>query len=1268
MVLKKPSVCIDRRQPGSCGTPLVRTPAAWRSRLALLFWLSVLGVTTVVVGQEIEIRGRVVDAEGRGLAQAGIELVPLPDAAGAARLELAGHFPPAPVVATQSGVGGGFRLLAPQPGLWGVRVRHPQHPPLHRLLGGVLEPVTIGTLALHRRAMQPLRVVDASQRGVAGLRLTVCELDDTGWPCESRVVETDAEGRALVPRAVGAPVVLAGIASEFYLHETLPPGAGSVELVLRDRLVPARLVDTADRSMSEVAVFLRQPLLALDRSDAGGRVRIPETWPTDPPLLFVAGGTAYLATGVPGSSAEAESVLELSATPTIHGRVIDAETGEAVAGALVWSTAGCQTDPQGAFALALGVDRPAVVTAAAAGYRPTRVRVRELAAPDGMTIGLEPSPAYYGRVVDADGRGLAGAEVQAVPVVEETTSPMSVVRAEADAEGYFRLAELGARRAHRLRVSLSGYAERTVTAPPLDAGRPATRLDIVLQRRLDAYGTVLDVDERPVAHATVTLVSARTGLDRSLPHPEVNHRTTTDGEGWFEIAGLAPGIFTLAVRAPEYAPLEIPGLEVLGAEGPIDLGTVLLAPGAVLDGRVVDLDSTPIAGAKVRWSSHGAGGDSLNSGETTADAAGLFRIPGLASTARLELTATHPGYQAGKFAAVPVERTAPLELVLEPGAELRGLVIDVAQRAVLGARVHLSFASGGKASTVLTGEDGDFLFGEEPPGTYIVTVDSAAGYAEPLAVDIEAGRERSVKIVLEPAATLTGWLTDPDGHAVADARIAVERRQPGAVPERDIAFGRGMGTSATDAGGRFTVHGLAEGSYRLSARHPEFEPLDEVLELSAGTARQVSLVFRTRRQRPIIRGRIVDPSGLGVGDATVRLLVDGGGAVAETTSFADGRFELAAPAVGVYAVSAEHASFAEGRSPALQVDSAGLDNLLIELRGGAAVIGEIHGLPLEEFAQLRVLAFGHGRRTRVGAVDYSGHYRITGLAPGRWTIDAAGPGRRTTAEVEVIGEGDEVWLDLEFANGLRLRGIVLADGRRLAGAWVTVACDADGYTRALPTQPDGTFALDDLPVATCDLEARNRDGRTARRTVDMTGDREIVLAIEGVALTGSVLSADDHQPIGGAIVELLSPSAGWKRLQSTETDALGRFTFPAVEGGRWVLRAIADDFAVVHREIETAGTRPAGEERILLPPTVPTVLNVLTANGQVPRRVTVLFGDPPNPPQRIYRPDAAGRVVLHSLPPGRSRLGLFDTAGNTAQVEVEVPGEPVTVILEPPGL
>ena len=161
--------------------------------------------------------------------------------------------------------------------------------------------------------------------------------------------------------------------------------------------------------------------------------------------------------------------------------------------------------------------------------------------------------------------------------------------------------------------------------------------------------------------------------------------------------------------------------------------------------------------------------------------------------------------------------------------ELSGTVRDESGAALAGATVR----AGPGAHTATSAADGSYVIAGLAEGVYTVSV-SLAGFAgESVAgVVVEAGGDTRVDFVLAgdvSSGDIGGLVTDHLGAPLAGAQVETLS---------------GFHVATTDAGGRFTLAGLSEGTYTLRATKAGFEPLDETgVEVRAGEVTEVVLAL-----------------------------------------------------------------------------------------------------------------------------------------------------------------------------------------------------------------------------------------------------------------------------------------------------------------------------------------------------------------------------------------------------------------------------------------
>ena len=370
----------------------------------------------------------------------------------------------------------------------------------------------------------------------------------------------------------------------------------------------------------------------------------------------------------------------------------------------------------------------------------------------------------------------------------------------ADSAGRFVLEGLDCSgRTELLAESATGVGERAIE--PLDEDTPG-----------------FDIPLETAGGLRVRVVEARSGrlLEGASVHspaaPEVVWRA--EDVGHFRAAPLMPGPHVLIVRAPRHGAVQRV-LEV-GA-GPTTEVEVELPPESVLTGRVLGPEGLGMEGARL----HLAGPGRSGSEEVLTGVEGRFEVRGLTEDT-YDLRVERPGYLS-VTRELRLPRTEPLELSLAPAAAVAVKVLGARGEPVEGATVSLSRASEGRTETVReedTDPRGGVHFGGLAPGSYVAKA-RAPGYLPAEPVPVEAWDEEAVplSLVLREGLTLSGRVRDARGVPVGEAEVVL------------AGDATSVGSTRTDAQGRFTLSGLVPGRVRLRVEkfgHPMREEEVEV--------------------------------------------------------------------------------------------------------------------------------------------------------------------------------------------------------------------------------------------------------------------------------------------------------------------------------------------------------------------------------------------------------------------------------------------------------
>ncbi|MEZ4266130.1 MAG: carboxypeptidase regulatory-like domain-containing protein [Myxococcota bacterium] len=333
-------------------------------------------------------------------------------------------------------------------------------------------------------------------------------------------------------------------------------------------------------------------------------------------LVLAAGGTRR---GV---------MIRLGSTSQLTGRVHSADDGQPVGQAVIRvyaqgasAAARVETDAAGSYQFERLAPGAALVTISARGFVAKTNLAVELLAGDttDLSVELERAPGFAGQVLGPDGQPVVGA---AIFVQSSTETPQGT----------------GGRRIATTRAEGRFSVERNLVWPVFVqashdelGASPWTRVesageDITLRLGGGSglVGRVVDARGQAVAGVRIAAMSGGRGRNAARDGGEGGAADPRDGR--FHIAIARPGTWTVVAGAPGFSPAESERIEV-PAGRIVDVGTLILQPGARIVGLVLDADTRePIAGAQVGAQGSDARGPSGSGGGAVTGADGRFTI------------------------------------------------------------------------------------------------------------------------------------------------------------------------------------------------------------------------------------------------------------------------------------------------------------------------------------------------------------------------------------------------------------------------------------------------------------------------------------------------------------------------------------------------------------------------------------------------------------------------------------------------------------------
>ena len=459
-------------------------------------------------------------------------------------------------------------------------------------------------------------------------------------------------------------------------------------------------------------------------------------------------------------------------------------------------------------------------------------------------------------------------------------------------------------------------------------------------------GRVVTEQGQPVAEAQVFYEPA--SASNADVFDPARDGTVTDAGGRFQFASLSRGSYRFAAQHRDHAPGRSAPVTIDGRH-PVEV-EIVVSPGAVLAGTVVERSGAPVESAVIRIGPRTDGQARLR--QVTSDARGQFRLTGL-PRAVMELAATGRS-AASALVAVDLAATPHVEdlrIVLEVDGAIAGTVAEPGGAPVAGAKVFALFDLSTMSAVhrlrplarAVSGADGAFRLVGLSPGEY----------------NLVARRPDA-----RPLSDLT---SEPGTRArTGDADVLIYLARGGAIKGR-VAYangtapplftvGIGMGAPAPFTGGAFTVEDVPPGRVALTISGPSFDT-KVVPDVAVASDRVTDVGNIVVRQGRSISGRVLTADGRPAPEVKVmagyRLIGDGqqltmqawgpsggGGEPKETTSDAEGRYAFRGVGFREVAVIADHPEL--GRSRGFQVPASDQSSVIdLVLSPLAAVEGRV---------------------------------------------------------------------------------------------------------------------------------------------------------------------------------------------------------------------------------------------------------------------------------------------------------------------------------------
>ena len=315
-----------------------------------------------------------------------------------------------------------------------------------------------------------------------------------------------------------------------------------------------------------------------------------------------------------------------------------------------------------------------------------------------------------------------------------------------------------------------------------------------------------------------------------------------------------------------------------------------------------------------------------------------------------------------------------LAVTVRPAGSVAGRIVLASEGAPL-ANVDVYLSSGnGVFLATKTNAVGGYSFNSLLAGTYTLTAGGGA-YSTSVenGISLSAAQlARRIDLAVSQGATLTGLVQRADGTAIAGATVtALAKEEQG-------------GSASTDANGRYTLPGLAQGSYQVRAEAPGF--VEAILQNVAvgGDAGAVDRNL-TMSVGGTVKGRVTNPL-TGAGMPLVFLVLSRDGQpVAAAQADVDGYFESPPVPAATYDFTLQGAGAVKqtGTVSVTAGQETRLDRTLVM---SGTITGQVRNAAGQSLASLQVFAYVNDSPIASSGTDAEGKYALRELPVGNISV------------------------------------------------------------------------------------------------------------------------------------------------------------------------------------------------------------------------------------------------------------------------------------------
>lgn len=782
------------------------------------------------------------------------------------------------------------------------------------------------------------------------------------------------------------------------------------------------------------------------------------------------------------------------------------------------------------------------VSAAADGFQasdfPVTLAIGEIRT---LNAVLTPNPGTItGIITNAQtGAPVVGTLVEAL---DNRNSILSTALTAVD--GGYTLSSLAPATNDRLRISADTYVTQVIGFS-INAGQTRT-INAALS---PIAGTLTGVITDSVTGAPLLGASIRVFTSEGI-----TLQTRSSGaDGSYTIPSLQPGSYSIVIMEEGYAGRTIGAMINAGAVTALNVALQQLA--GAISGTVTDTNGNPIADAIIRIYSN-----NIIVVRVATNEDGTYDIGNLApGSYYVTVRAEGFGGLSSSVVVNPGETTMEnFALTPNPGS-IAGIVTDTSGSPIAGAilTVSINVSGGGLLTTrYVSQNDGSYLIENLFPSPYLITAVAASFQCAFQSATVVSDQRAIANFILQSnPGGLSGTVVDNNGVPIAGAAVLIKDSTGNGVT---------VATIFSDPNGQFQTTVLAPGSYTVLASAHHFQTASATVSVRSDAEAPITLILIP--DPGSIQGSIVDArTGLPIFGVLVSVIDSSNFQIASTIADDASTFRFDGLPPGSYTVSVRALQYQSGTLGAI-VKSNAISPIHFSLEPEpGSILGSVSpavgGALIQLFNSNNILISTtiSDPEGRFGFLSEAvGAYYLTSIAD-NFTSQVAGA-------TVTANQTAQVTIDLTPNPGSIAGTVVDTAGNPIATAVVRVLNSNESVRGSSPTQGDGSYIVEGVPIGTKTVIASAPSFSNQVKGITISPGQNVTqfnftLTPDPGTISGQITDRSTGLVIPGASVEVRADEASGLAIAAGTSTPFGNYQITGLMPGAYAVIARANNYA-----------------------------------------------------------------------------------------------------------